>query len=223
MKKTFLFSIGIAFHLFLVMGFTAPPAQAVMMQASYTAQIDLMFCSGVITRDIFRDSPLVSWTVTFDDEGTEYHHYSDDDGSIVYTSNLHPAYMVTGEYQSDAVFEFDDTLERYFSYSMDTMDTHHAAHMVYDFEGDPLNPALNTVSSYAKDGVRIYTSFIGSPGRISISTGHPDYGESIGYLVWSVEYSPAPVPEPATLLLLGTGLAGIAGSRLRRKRSTNKG
>ncbi|MBC8317402.1 MAG: PEP-CTERM sorting domain-containing protein [Desulfobulbaceae bacterium] len=33
-----------------------------------------------------------------------------------------------------------------------------------------------------------------------------------------VSLDPAPVPEPTTILLFGTGLAGLAGSRIRRKK-----
>jgi len=43
-----------------------------------------------------------------------------------------------------------------------------------------------------------------------------DSGMSGGYVV---EYeAPAPVPEPATLLLLGTGLAALAGYQVRKNR-----
>lgn len=35
---------------------------------------------------------------------------------------------------------------------------------------------------------------------------------------WLVREQPAPVPEPATMLLFGTGVAGLAASRIRRKK-----
>ncbi len=48
--------------------------------------------------------------------------------------------------------------------------------------------------------------------------GGMDESFAIDNIVLSVDNGSTPVPEPATMLLFGTGLAGLIGSRIRRKK-----
>lgn len=51
---------------------------------------------------------------------------------------------------------------------------------------------------------------------IALNFGSPF--DSSSFLKLQVEFAPSPVPEPATMLLFGIGIAGLAVTRLRRKK-----
>ncbi len=54
--------------------------------------------------------------------------------------------------------------------------------------------------------------------NLEIRLGQIGNGYQANFDMISLDASPAPIPEPATMLLFGTGLAALVGNRIRRKK-----
>lgn len=103
------------------------------------------------------------------------------------------------------------------------------------FGPDPLDPGDATIEYVSGDIINSLTTYLlikdgnhspawylydisGWDGTeiVEIEGFWPAFGAISHVAIYGVDA--APVPEPATMLLFGTGLAGLAGSRLRKKK-----